>query len=179
MPKIPAIETIYKGYKFRSRLEARWAVLMDEFYAYYKSRGLDEILWEFKWQYESEGYDLPSGRYLPDFWIAGVVFHEVKPENMWIDAQRYCSQESFSIGNLPRELQLAKELTIVTGKTIIVSYGDPLFVYENGSIITIDDGKFRSVGTDLALSYFSHDCFQEIAEIARQARFEHGQSGAR
>lgn len=27
---IKAIDTIYKGYKFRSRLEARWAVFFDE-----------------------------------------------------------------------------------------------------------------------------------------------------
>ena len=28
--EIKAIETIYNGYKFRSRLEARWAVFFDE-----------------------------------------------------------------------------------------------------------------------------------------------------
>jgi hypothetical protein len=50
-----AIETRYKGYRFRSRLEARWAVFFD-------ALGL-------KWEYEREGYELPSGRYLPDFFI--------------------------------------------------------------------------------------------------------------
>lgn len=54
--KIKAIETEYKGYKFRSRLEARWAVFFDEM----------NILWE----YEKEGYELENGdKYLPDFWI--------------------------------------------------------------------------------------------------------------
>lgn len=48
-----AIETEYLGYRFRSRLEARWAVFFD-------SLGLD-------WQYEPEGFELESGRYLPDF----------------------------------------------------------------------------------------------------------------
>ena len=42
------IETVYKGYKFRSRLEARWAVFFEEM-------GLD-------WSYEVEGFNLPSGR---------------------------------------------------------------------------------------------------------------------
>jgi hypothetical protein len=51
---IQAIETRYAGCRFRSRLEARWAVFFD-------SLGIT-------WDYEIEGYELPSGkRYLPDF----------------------------------------------------------------------------------------------------------------
>ena len=54
MPGIKPIETIYNGYKFRSRLEARWAVFFD-------ALGVE-------YEYEPEGFDLPSGRrYLPDF----------------------------------------------------------------------------------------------------------------
>lgn len=54
MNEIKAIETFYKGYRFRSRLEARWAVFLD-------ALGV-------KWEYEPEGFELPSGkRYLPDF----------------------------------------------------------------------------------------------------------------
>ena len=52
---IQAIETRYRGYRFRSRLEARWAVFFD-------ALGV-------KWEYEKEGYMLPSGPYLPDFWL--------------------------------------------------------------------------------------------------------------
>lgn len=49
-----AIETRYKGYRFRSRLEARWAVFFD-------TAGI-------KWEYEFEGCDLGDlGWYLPDF----------------------------------------------------------------------------------------------------------------
>lgn len=52
--EIKAIETEYNGYRFRSRLEARWAVFFD-------SLGV-------KYEYEPEGFILPSGkRYLPDF----------------------------------------------------------------------------------------------------------------
>lgn len=53
MSEIKAIETEYAGCRFRSRLEARWAVFFD-------ALGI-------KWHYEEEGYELPSGRYLPDF----------------------------------------------------------------------------------------------------------------
>lgn len=51
-----AIETVYNGYKFRSRLEARWAVFFD-------ALGV-------KYEYEPEGLQLDDGtKYLPDFKI--------------------------------------------------------------------------------------------------------------
>ena len=50
------IETAYKGYRFRSRLEARWAVFFDTL--------------TIPWQYEKEGFKLgKAGWYLPDFWL--------------------------------------------------------------------------------------------------------------
>lgn len=66
MNAIKAIKTTYKGYRFRSRLEARWAVFFD-------ALGIE-------WQYEAEGYNLgDAGWYLPDFWLPGLNMHfEVK-----------------------------------------------------------------------------------------------------
>lgn len=64
---IKAIETKYNGYRFRSRLEARWAVFFD---------ACNE-----PWEYEVEGYDLCKnlGYYLPDFWLPHKkVFVEIK-----------------------------------------------------------------------------------------------------
>lgn len=62
---IKPIETKYKGYRFRSRLEARWAVFFD-------ALGLT-------WDYEREGYDLgAAGWYLPDFCVAAA-----RPHNGW------------------------------------------------------------------------------------------------
>lgn len=67
-------ETRYKGYRFRSRLEARWAVFFDTI-------GIE-------YEYEKEGYDLKEGyfdgpyigSYLPDFWLPQVnMWAEVKP----------------------------------------------------------------------------------------------------
>lgn len=61
---IQAIETKYKGYRFRSRLEARWAVFFD-------ALGV-------QWEYEKEGFDLGErGWYLPDFWLS--------KEQVWIE----------------------------------------------------------------------------------------------
>lgn len=56
MTTIKAIETIYNGFRFRSRLEARWAVFFD-------ALGIE-------YEYEKEGFDLGElGYYLPDFYI--------------------------------------------------------------------------------------------------------------
>ena len=69
------IETRYGGCRFRSRLEARWAVFFDHM--------------RLKWEYEPEGYRLPNGElYLPDFFLPELdvsgkalgLFVEVKPD---------------------------------------------------------------------------------------------------
>lgn len=66
---IKAIETVYKGYRFRSRLEARWAVFFDNF-------GLN-------YQYESEGFDLDGTWYLPDFHLPEYdLWLEIKPPEL-------------------------------------------------------------------------------------------------
>jgi len=57
------IPTIYKGYQFRSRLEAKWAVFFD--------------LCEWNWEYEPVDFK----GWIPDFALYGkdVVYVEVKP----------------------------------------------------------------------------------------------------
>ncbi len=65
---IKAIETVYKGHRFRSRTEARWAVFFD-------TLGL-------QWHYETEGYELGISKtwYLPDFYMpTWDKYVEVKP----------------------------------------------------------------------------------------------------
>lgn len=63
---IKPIETEYCGYRFRSRLEARWAVFFDVL-------GLEYI-------YEIEGFILDDKQwYLPDFWFPQLkCYGEVK-----------------------------------------------------------------------------------------------------
>ncbi len=56
MQDIKPIETVYNGYRFRSRLEARWAVFFD-------ALGV-------KYEYEPEGFLTEDGTtYLPDFFV--------------------------------------------------------------------------------------------------------------
>jgi hypothetical protein len=95
--KLRAIETRYKGYRFRSRTEARWAVFFDYL-------GLN-------WEYEKEGFQLPSGTcYLPDFWVESRWWLEVKgqmPEEM------------------DPEFLLCQELAEATGTEVLLVAGTP------------------------------------------------------
>jgi hypothetical protein len=71
---IKAIETKYNGYRFRSRLEARWAYLFDALAVEY--------------QYESEGFDLDGVWYLPDFWLPN--------RDMWVEVKGgKCNHEDY------------------------------------------------------------------------------------
>jgi hypothetical protein len=64
---IKAIETLYAGRRFRSRLEARWAVLLDAL--------------DIRWSYEHQGYATEYGPYLPDFWLPEInTFLEIKAQ---------------------------------------------------------------------------------------------------
>jgi hypothetical protein len=61
-----SIPTWYRAQTFRSRLEARWAVFMDVL-------GVEYF-------YEYEGFELKSGRYVPDFWLPDLKkWLEIKP----------------------------------------------------------------------------------------------------
>lgn len=89
------IQTTYKGIKYRSRTEARWA-------AFFDAAGVTV-------HYEPEGHELPSGRYLPDFYAPNEkAYFEVK-------------------GQAPtdRELQLAHELEEATGRNVFFLVGQP------------------------------------------------------
>lgn len=63
-----AIETVYRNIRFRSRSEARWAYFLDQI-------GVP-------FEYEKEGYQMDNGlRYLPDFWLSDQkIWAEVKSE---------------------------------------------------------------------------------------------------
>lgn len=56
--KFKVIETVYNGWHFRSRLEARWAMFFDNL--------------DIKYDYEKEGFDLEGQWYLPDFWLSDL-----------------------------------------------------------------------------------------------------------
>lgn len=73
---ITPIETAYAGCRFRSRLEARWAVFFD-------TAGI-------RWEYEPQGYRVGDRRrpYLPDFLLSDCgTWIEVKGSGSHLDPQ--------------------------------------------------------------------------------------------
>lgn len=94
---IKAIQTEYNGYRFRSRLEARWAVFFDEL-------GIE-------YEYEPEGFELSSGCYLPDFFLRDFqIFVEIKPS-----VPEHIPEWKEKCGRFRRE----------TGHAILLCCGDP------------------------------------------------------
>lgn len=94
-PTIKAIETVYNGYRFRSRLEARWAVFFD-------ALGV-------KYEYEKEGFDLgEAGKYLPDFWLP--------KQKCWVEIK--ASEPSSD------EESKAHALAKVSGYNVFIFFGD-------------------------------------------------------
>jgi hypothetical protein len=64
---ISPVETVYKGCRFRSRLEARWAVFINSL--------------NFSFVYEPDTYNLSGTWYLPDFWVPDwKSFVEIKSD---------------------------------------------------------------------------------------------------
>lgn len=168
------IETVYAGHRFRSRLEARWAVFFDALCI--------------KWEYEPEGYHLSDGSmYLPDFWLpgfhlAGGTFVEVKPEG----------------GSVSKAQQFARD----SGAPVLLAVGAPDMAPLDCLFTDIgDDGEARLTTYTVAFDSKYLPCNQSRREnrffvcpsddhcdgdelllnavvAARQARFEHGQVGA-
>lgn len=160
---IKPIETHYKGHRFRSRLEARWAV-------FFNALGLP-------FQYEVEGYQLPiGGRYLPDFYLPTEgCYVEIKPgprPAACFDA----NGRPVSFSKLPREIRLMAELCRDLKKPGCVFYGDPVEVFAPNY-----PGLVSVCWEDFGYGYpsfcYLHD-FESAAYAARSARFEFGEVGA-
>jgi hypothetical protein len=175
-----AIETIYKGYRFRSRLEARWAVFWD-------ALGI-------KWEYEPEGYELSDGtRYLPDFWLPQVkMYGEVKPGDTF-DGRL----TEVKITVPAPEWEKMRRLAIESMRPVLLLIGVPT----NTPYLTMMPEKDGKLGYELHCLTTYHgypytesrfyaspgswapdgDAFWKDTEIAanaaRQARFEHGEHG--
>lgn len=194
---IQAIETIYDGYRFRSRLEARWAVFFHE-------AGI-------QYEYEPEGFNLPKrGYYLPDFYLPQFgAYVEIKPLSV-----------------SPEDEEIAKDKLIelfygTSGITMLIK-GDPvdmnIQLYANDANDsgggegwwTTEEDSVRFMYIDAGpynypcIFYFNrheHDLYNSDWSIrenvyngyssgcafipmtsealkARQARFEHGEVGA-
>ena len=178
---IKAIQTVYKGYKFRSRLEARWAVFFD-------SCGYD-------WEYEPEGFDLGDGvYYLPDFRIQAkdsngdfnTFWFEVKPSN-----KPLTESEKIKIKRFSEECSKDTSKLLGIYGDFIVLEGNPEPRFYDGEIMSGVNGSkwvlfpcyrdrpffFCDDTFAEAVDSFSH-CDDYLGPYikARQARFEHGET---
>ena len=166
---LKAIETKYKGYRFRSRLEARWAVFFD-------TLGI-------KWEYEVEGFDLgAAGLYLPDFWL---------PERgWWVEIKGKAPTEI--------ELEKIKCLSTGECGSMLL-FGTPesedIFLWEESKkdwLIIDSQSEMKNfwVWCELSCHSLDHSFHPEhiqskvntcprirhAYEAARSARFEHGET---
>lgn len=192
MENLKAIETVYNGYRFRSRLEARWAVFFD-------TAGI-------KYEYEKEGFDLgDAGYYLPDFWLPEL--------DMWVEVKGWAPSDE--------EVAKAQELAIQSKKIVAMVFNTlgkykiiPVPCEINGTVIRHENANYTFFpNPDYYGGYFKngksfwvcdvcgkvswqHDCGlcgdcedkwaaseerkKKLAEAytkAKQARFEHGENG--
>lgn len=185
-----AIQTVYKGYKFRSRLEARWAVFFDAC--------------GYPWEYEPEGFDLGDGvYYLPDFKICfadengdfNTFWIEVKPKNKPLSNHDLEKIKKFRaacwdsekgplsgygdfilVEGIPEPRFYKGELmTGINGDEWIFfpSYrGRPFFTETYKNIPMTEPERFSE-----AIKFFGYkDDITQPYIKARQARFEHGET---
>ena len=179
--RIDAIQTEYKGYKFRSRLEARWAIFFD-------TLGIE-------WIYEPEGFRLSDGSlYLPDFYL---------PEsNTWVEVKGVLTIEdenkvynfniSKDIGNVvivgefPPDVDDVVEWAYTKFKNH-EAYTDGMMDFPYLPCICPTCGKFgfqfdgrgaricRHDDDDKGYTA-NHPRIKAAYKVARQARFEHGET---
>ena len=202
MSELKAIETEYRGYRFRSRLEARWAVFFD--------------VCKVKWEYEPEGYDLGDGLYyLPDFLLhdvdgrdGGDIYVEVKGKMTDRDAEKInrfvelgkkdplsiekSRTATLVVGEIPRGCDM-DEITNFIGWNAYNAYPKEKYWWPNPyNFESIDgdyfaahpginhEGRFELFGDDSTyLADMDRRATERAWRIARQARFEHGETPGR
>ena len=192
---IKAIPTRYHGIKFRSRLEAKWAVFFD-------ACGVD-------WSYEPEGYSLLDGEcYLPDFLLKAVPIHksfgnsneiiyektmdlyiEVKGKMHICDAKKLhaCVEKNtfpfLIVGDIPKhDTSESIDKVIFERAYKDFSFGMAEFnsCYIDGDEFGLvpgisQDGKFGLFGHDGSYTqYLDLDKTEKAYDIARNVRFDHG-----
>lgn len=173
MQAINPIETVYDGYRFRSRLEARWAV-------FFNALGI-------KYEYEKEGYDLgEAGWYLPDFWLS-------YPDLDWIDIHQWVEIKPL---DFPTQLDECEKKCLALSSVnweVILAQGNPwpgeyrISWFSHGQRTHVNHWLgFPGLDGEKRLPLFpvpqgqawdvTYPWFQVAYLAARQARFEHGES---
>jgi len=165
---IKAIQTEYNGYRFRSRLEARWAI-------YFDTLGT-------KYLYEYEGFDLGAlGWYLPDFYFPDwSCWGEVKPTILTEEEYRKAASLPDTCILLDSEPRAAKAYYLTGGPH--ATEGEAYREYISGDQygrIVLDQSQRKGrlwylFGESIEDYYI--DLSPELAALS--ARFEYGEAHA-
>lgn len=170
---IKAIDTFYNGNYYRSRLEARWAVMFD--------------LLGIKYQYEPIGYVLSNGVcYLPDFYLPDFnVYAEVKPKldadifkhpdvKKWVDFVENGQHDLLLLHGNPHPYSM----TLMTAPPPHIS-SSGLVTYDVGFHL---ETKLKNETTDKRVPFWrfwrgsGDECYEYLlpfVEAANKKRFEH------
>lgn len=177
MSQIRPIETEWRGCRFRSRLEARWAV-------YFEALCID-------WEYEPEGFVLDDGKqYLPDFLLHGIegrggpdLYVEVKGHMTQRDMEKVRGfsrhKPIYIVGNIPYDGQRGNQWFTLMEKASYewpYPYNFEFIDGDNfGAFLGVDaHGAPRLFGDDGSYLCDSHERANNAALCAaKQARFEH------
>ena len=191
---IKPIETRYKGYKFRSRLEAKWAVFFD-------ACGID-------WDYEPEGFCIDGEiNYLPDFLLHDVFVQAVGVIDLYVEIKGIMTDvDAFKIKSFAYGKKFEKGIYEIKNPILIlgnipkgetfdekIKYMDNCLFNSFNSIHLFSHELINNYGVRLALPAL--DCNWEFRifdlhiddwideektnlayKKAQQARFEHGES---
>lgn len=173
MENLKPIETVYNGYKFRSRLEARWAVFFD-------AVGI-------KYEYEPEGFELDDGtRYLPDFRLLNVRHRSYEDEKAPVYVEVKGKMSIYDINRIAKFSKIYPIIVIGSAEQ-----AETLLDWWNGgSFWTFEfmDGDsypcmFVEHCNEIWLAGPDHDewdggeLMKKAIRIVKQARFEHGECG--
>ena len=149
---IKPIETEFAGCRFRSRLEARWAVILT-------AAGHE-------WEYEPEGFETPYGRYLPDFRVV-VLPGASAGERAWLEIKPpdYVGRRAPSTDEYVKDLGRWFSLVRQTRMMLVVACGL--------------DGQTIIITPEHTYTHDGHCGFVTDVHVAegKAARFEHGESG--
>jgi hypothetical protein len=168
--QIKAIQTKYKGYRFRSRLEARWAVFFD-------TLGL-------KWEYEKEGFDLDGTYYLPDFWLPQVrVWVEVKGGEFTAEQMNLCAalavqtrNDVVMLGGPPdyKAYPVFSGALDEEGRPYLTDcYLTTEYLHEHRFYVSVGENEMEQQHL-----LESDEAYDQAVKVARGSRFEHGENGA-
>ena len=141
-----AIQTFFNARHYRSRLEARYAVLLH-------ACGLT-------YQYEREGFDLPPRRYLPDFWLPTL--------GMWLEVK------GWSPSTLEKDL--CQCLADETQRRVVMACGDPGLGTILGCFAPEVDGISVQMLPDFLMQWAAPAIVIEAIAMAQSARFEFGET---